>query len=160
MKIKIQIVDLSSGDEQEFLSLVKSAYADSPSAFTFIKAPNESDLRALFVRKLELMRSGKLIDIVARLNNQILGECEVAITSSGKVETGIVGIIVRKEFRRKQIGSALLSYAEAKAKSLGIGSFVAEVRIGNAGAAEFFKKCGFKQVASDKEKVTLLRRWS
>ncbi|MEM3181113.1 MAG: GNAT family N-acetyltransferase [Candidatus Micrarchaeaceae archaeon] len=155
--MKIQFKDLSSGDEREFVSLIKSTYSDSPFAFTFDKAPSEESMRALFARKMELMHNGKLIDIVAKCNRRILGECEMALSYRNKTKTGVVGILVKKEFRRKAIGRALLASAELKAKGFGISCFVAEISEANSVAVKFFEKCGFKQAGSNYGKILLLK---
>ncbi|WP_456478574.1 ribosomal protein S18-alanine N-acetyltransferase [Geoglobus ahangari] len=61
-------------------------------------------------------------------------------------EAKIMSIAVKKEFRRRGIGSMLLREAIKRAKEKGAKRLLLEVRVSNVAAQELYKKFGFSVV--------------
>lgn len=84
--------------------------------------------------------------LVADISGKVVGY--VVTMDVDKFTGKIVSIAVRKEFRRKGIGEALLRKAIERLKAKGKIKIALEVRISNIPAQELYKKLGFKIVGT------------
>ncbi len=125
------------------ITLVKGVYLDKPDAMWYDHEPDEEELAKMFREKLALVRAWQAADAIAIEAGEVAGECEIIKESDG---IGVVGIIVRKEFRSRGIGKELLLFAEKMAVSIGISTLRADVSASNKRAVEFFKRMGFRTV--------------
>lgn len=147
--MQIAIRGLRKKDKGQVKKLVKEVYAEIPEAFTFPHAPTDKELENVFAEKIKRSREKTLIDIVAIKNKKVIGECEIAINKG----QALVGIIVKKEERRKGVGSMLLNKAIEEAKELGVRELFAEVSRNNEPARKFFSLNGFKNKHKNKNFV-------
>ncbi|MDE1768850.1 MAG: GNAT family N-acetyltransferase [Candidatus Micrarchaeota archaeon] len=122
------------------------SYDDYPFAMWFDEKPGKGEIDRIFYNKINGMHSGLLADFVAEDSGRIVGECETAKTYG---DWGIVGIIVRKEYKKRGIGKRLLDESITAAKQIGIGRLGAEVMKTNVEALNFFMINGFKPVKSN-----------
>ncbi len=136
--MEIRGIDLR--DFSSLLDLVVEVYRDSPSAMWFEKEPDKEIFSLVFGNKLVAITEKNAIDMVAVEGGQIIGNCEI-VRKSG--ETGVLGIIVAKDWRRKGVGSSLLDEAIRLAAGIGIYRLRAEFLEENGGAALFLAKKGF-----------------
>jgi len=112
------------------------------------KNRNIEEVEALLGYKLAKIEDKDAVDYVALENDIIVGECEIIKDESNN---GWLGIIVKKGFRGKGLGSILLKKCIQAARRLGIENVFAEVATTNS-AIEFFKKNGFEiKSLEDKE---------
>lgn len=126
-------------------SMIMSVYAENGLSLWFTGKPTTADLAEMLDAKLTACCLGAAADIVAVENGAVVGECEIVKTAP---ETGNVGIIVMKGFRRRKAGSALLEKTMRAARSIGITEVYADVAEGNMPAAGFFLSAGFSVVES------------
>lgn len=84
--------------------------------------------------------------LVADIGGKVVGY--VVTMDVDKFTGKIVSIAVRKEFRRRGIGEALLRKAIERLKAKGKIKIALEVRISNIPAQELYKKLGFKIVGT------------
>ncbi|MGC8628894.1 MAG: GNAT family N-acetyltransferase [Candidatus Micrarchaeia archaeon] len=141
----VRVEKLQQRHRQGLKALIKEVYAEQPSAFTFNTEPDDNQLDALLDKKLKLVKSSKLVDIVAEKEGRPIGECEIAVQEPERL--GVIGIIVSSEERRKGIATALLYKSIEEAKRKGAKLFVAQVNKGNKPAIAFFKARGFRLAA-------------
>ncbi len=157
MPKNLNLRELEEKDVDQAKFLVSEIYAENPKTTNFTYRPSYKELSDLFKTKLSMLNEKSLIDMVAELKGEIVGECEIVLKQEGKEKYGIVGIIVKREHRRKGIGSSLLKKATEKAKELKISTLVAEVDKSNKPAIQFFKKEGFKEKKNG-EKIVFEQR--
>lgn len=136
----MEIRSLRGSDLKELSYLILTIYDEYPMALKFSQRPSDGELASLLDGKLEGMKSGTVIDLVATEGGRVIGECEVVRIGTGDA---IVGVLVLRGQRRKGLGSTLMQEAMAIAKSMGIKRFVAEVRDENRPALSFFTNNGF-----------------
>lgn len=84
--------------------------------------------------------------LVADIGGKVVGY--VVTMDVDKFTGKIVSIAVRKEFRRRGIGEALLRKAIERLRAKGKIKIALEVRISNIPAQELYKKLGFKIVGT------------
>ena len=84
---------------------------------------------------------------ICKLNNEIVGFAGVVIVLD---EADITNIVVKKDFRNKGIGNALLNYLIEFCKSKNLSKINLEVSSNNDIAINLYKKFGFKQVGNRK----------
>uniref|UniRef100_A0A7C4W3V2 Ribosomal-protein-alanine N-acetyltransferase n=1 Tax=Geoglobus ahangari TaxID=113653 RepID=A0A7C4W3V2_9EURY len=80
---------------------------------------------------------------VADLGNFVVG---YIVLQHKEEESKILSLAVRKEFRRRGIGSMLLEKAIESSKEKGKKRLLLEVRISNIPAQKLYKKYGFKTI--------------
>ena len=86
--------------------------------------------------------------IVARSGRQVTSSIVgFAIMTYRDDEAHLLLFAVTAALRRRGIGSALLSWLEATALTAGIGVISLEARARNAGAREFYRHHGYREVA-------------
>ncbi len=133
---------LRDGDFASLAEFVKDIYKDIPESMWFEAPPAEPELRSLFDAKMDAMSRSTVVDLVTFDGKDMVGECEIVKTARS---LGYIGILVKKEYRRKGLASKLLDSAIGMAKGIGIDTVQAEVADGNEAAMEFFIKHGFRQ---------------
>ena len=144
----MKIRKLSYRDFNDLFELISEIYDENPSATWFVQKPNIEEVEALLGYKLAKIEDRDAVDYVALENDIVVGECEIIKDGSNN---GWLGIIVKKGFRGKGIGSILLRKCIRAARKLGIENVFAEVATTNS-AIEFFKKNGFEiKSLEDKE---------
>ena len=153
MAIQIKIRELIESDFGDLLALAEEVYLENPMATLFYEKPSRNMFMAIFKEKIACVMEGRAVDIVA-VCPRVIGECEIARKDG---TTGILGIIISKDFRRKRIGSMLLGTASEKARGMGIEILEAMIAKENAGAIRFFSQCGFKR-SSEKEGILTFRK--
>jgi len=144
----VKIRKLSYRDFNDLFELISEIYDENPSATWFVQKPNIEEVEALLGYKLAKIEDRDAVDYVALENDTVVGECEIIKDVSNN---GWLGIIVKKGFRGKGIGSILLRKCIRAARKLGIENVFAEVAATNS-AIGFFKKNGFEiKSLEDKE---------
>lgn len=150
----MEIRQIDERDIKELSLFLKELYKESAVAMRFDKEPSDAELEALFWKKIEGIRDGKVVDIVA-VDGRIIGECELVIVNG----TAMVGILIVGNKRRKGIGSMLLDQGTALTKRLGAAELVAEVGKGNKAAVDFFLSKGFSYMdAPEKDNTVFLAK--
>jgi ribosomal-protein-alanine N-acetyltransferase len=81
--------------------------------------------------------------IVIRQEGSLLG---FAIMKYGEEEAHMHLLAVKDAYRRKGVGSALLSWLETTARVAGIGLIRLQARAQNVGARSFYRAHGFKEL--------------
>ena len=84
---------------------------------------------------------------VCKQNNEIVGFAGISIILD---TADITNIVVKKDFRNKGIGNALLNYLIEFCKSKNLSKINLEVNSNNDIAINLYKKFGFKQVGNRK----------
>jgi len=144
----VKIRKPSYRDFDGLFELISEIYDENPYATWFAQKPNIEEVGALLGYKLAKLEDKDAVDYVALEKDIIVGECEIIKDGSNN---GWLGIIVKKGFRGKGIGSILLRKCIRAARKLGIENVFAEVATTNS-AIEFFKKNGFEiKSLEDKE---------
>jgi len=144
----VKIRKLSYRDFDGLFELISEIYDENPYATWFAQKPNIEEVEALLGYKLARLEDKDAVDYVALEKDIIVGECEIIKDESNN---GWLGIIVKKGFRGKGLGSILLKKCIRAARRLGIENVFAEVAAANS-AIEFFKKNGFEiKSLEDKE---------
>ena len=142
---KLQIRKISYGDILELSKIISEIYIELPYALTFNKKPSKNFLHELISKKIILSDNNKIIDFIAvDKKNKIMAECEIIPYTDGD-SFGVVGIIVKKDFRRIGIGKALLKHCIKMAIKLNLKYLSATVSKKNKPAILFFKENGFKK---------------
>jgi len=136
----MEIRSLDMPDFEPLFALVLEVYSDSPESMWFSSAPTREGFRFVFRDKIEGIVLRDRVDLVAVENGRILGECEIVRRRN---ETGVLGIIISREQRRKGLGSSLLSQAAGLARRIGITRLRAEISGNNGSAMVFLAKRGF-----------------
>lgn len=145
----MEIRELEHNDLDQLLRFVLDSYDDYPSAMWFDSRPKKEDLERVFYSKINGTKSGLLADMVAEEDGVIIAECEIVRTYT---ESGVVGILVRKEYSKRGIGTKLLDSAIAAAKDIGIYKLKAEVMADNENAVRFFIVNGFVPLGTSRVK--------
>ncbi|WP_456327836.1 ribosomal protein S18-alanine N-acetyltransferase [Archaeoglobus sp.] len=82
--------------------------------------------------------------LVADIGGKVVGY--IAVMDMDRETSKIVSLAVKKEFRRKGIGTKLLSTAIERCRERGKKRVMLEVRVSNYPAQNLYKKIGFKIV--------------
>ena len=81
---------------------------------------------------------------VALSGNDVVGWCDISpMKQEGFTHCGILGMGVRKDFRRLGIGTRLLEQTIRAAKDLGLERIELEVFASNTAAVKLYEKAGF-----------------
>lgn len=113
----------------------------------YLNRPTLNDEIKWFSNRFIEVQSGEVVMKMAEVNSRVVGWCDIvpARANSEVSHVGILGILVRKEYRNNGIGSALL----AAALSAGRNKF-SKVQLGvfsgNAAAIHIYEKAGFKAI--------------
>lgn len=116
------------------------AYKECPLATWFSSEPERGEIERILYSKIKGMVSRSVVDFVCCDSGSIVGECEIVRMAHN---AGVVGIMVRREYAGRHIGSRMLDAAIDYARRIGMSEFTAEVMDGNAGAVKFFINRGF-----------------
>ena len=142
---KLKIRKISYGDITELSKIISEIYLELPYALTFDKKPGKIFLHELISQKIILSDNNKILDFVAMdKKNKIMAECEI-IPNADDTSFGVVGIIVKKEFRHMGVGKALLEHCIKVAIKSNLKYIFAIVSKKNKPAILFFKKNSFKE---------------
>ena len=144
---------LKESDSKGLIELILSIYHDDPLSMWFDSEPKKDELIVLFGNKRRQQSAGNASDIIALDGKKIIGECEIVRVGIG---LGLIGVIIQRSHRRKNVGNTLLKIALNDAKKLGIIRVYAEISLRNDTAIKFFEKMGFSR-ASPAE-ANLLRK--
>ena len=107
---------------------------------TFLEAPSLEETRR-FVRRN--IREGH-VQHVALVEDKVVGWCDaLPIDRPTRAHTGVLGIGVRAEFRRRGIGTALIRETLKKARASGLTRIELSVRQGNASVVALYERFGF-----------------
>ena len=139
----MKVRELNHADLPALSEFIIGAYNDYPLATWFDEEPTASQVERIFYNKISSVRLRALIDVVTEDNGIIAGECEVAKIG---FDNGVIGILVRHGYRRKNIGSDMLREAIDDAVDIGITKFSAEVDEQNADALKFFLRNRFTPI--------------
>jgi ribosomal protein S18 acetylase RimI-like enzyme len=145
----MDIRSLNQYDLKALQNLVYDLYDEYPLAMKFKERPRLEELQNIFREKMNGIYSQMVIDMVAKEGDEILGECEIVKKSE---KTAIVGIIIRKDYRRNGLGTELLNRSMLLAEDMGIEKLVAEVDAKNRLADKFFTRSGFSVKSRRKKK--------
>jgi ribosomal protein S18 acetylase RimI-like enzyme len=107
---------------------------------TFLEAPSLEESRR-FVRRN--IREG-YPQYVALVGEKVVGWCDaLPIDRPTRAHTGVLGIGVLAEFRRRGIGTALIRETLKKARASGLTRIELSVRQGNASVVGLYERFGF-----------------
>jgi len=120
--------------------LVQEIYDENPFATWFYERPSREVLEAIVATKIIKVKENEAIDYLAINRGEIIGECEII---KDQLNRGWLGILVKKDYRGKKVGSKLFEKCIKESKRLGIKELLAEVYYDNS-AIDFFKKKGFE----------------
>ncbi len=136
---------LRGSDSKGLIELIFSVYHDDPLSMWFDSEPRKDELTVLIGNKRRQQSTGNVSDIIALDGKKIIGECEIVRVGIG---LGLIGVIIQKSHRRKNVGSALLKITLNDAKKLGIIRVYAEISLRNDIAIKFFEKMGFSMASA------------
>ncbi len=149
----MEIRPLSHDDMDRLSDFIIDAYESFPQAMWFGSKPSRESLERIFYNKMRGIAERMVSDFVALQGGLVLGECEIVKTGW---DSGIVGMVVRKEFLRTRIGTKLLDAASSYAEEIGMRKLRVEVSSDNEGAIKFFIVNGFapiRKMKMDKEGI-------
>ena len=139
-----------------------SAYYDYPLATWFEDEPTVQQIEEIFEGKLRAIASHRLVDLITDDNGIIAAECEIA---RADFDMGVVGILVERGYRGRNIGGELLVKAMEEAVRIGMTRFAAEVDEENADAMKFFSGLRFTPVGyrdiehrGESKRIAILQR--
>ena len=92
----------------------------------------------------DLMKSYQAQFFVAVDNGEIIG---YAVASIGDRYGHVISLAVSPRYRRRRVGTALMSALEAKLTQEGAEEIHLEVRKGNGGAISFYERWGYRPVS-------------
>ncbi len=138
MLAMLKIRALSESDSAGLEELILGSYGNGGGMW-FSEKPNSHEAKSVVSMKLRMLKEGTLIDNIALLDGEVVGDCEVVLDKG----IGLLGIVVNEKHRNSDIGRALLIETLKKAVALGVKTVFAEVDEGNYSAISFFTKNGF-----------------
>ena len=133
--------ELRGSDRPGLSRLVADVRKELPEAMNFRGDPEPRLIAEIIEWKLDAVREGAMVDLVAVDGGRVVADCEILCDRPG----GVVGIIVDRNHRRKGIGSELLGKCLARSRELGVKTVEAKVMESNSRAVAFFRKMGFAE---------------
>ncbi len=100
---------------------------------------------ANFFKIQQDMKRKKRVSIVAEVNGKIVGNATIKRMSGRLNRVGDIGILIKKEYRNRGIGTKLMKMLLKEAKKIGIKIATLEVVADNERAIHLYTKCGFKE---------------
>jgi ribosomal-protein-alanine N-acetyltransferase len=102
---------------------------------------------------------------VAKDNGEIAGFVAGGVEDTGEEVYGhVMNLAVAPEYRRRGIGQQLIRRLEQEYAILGASGVQLEVRIGNTGAQEFYRRLGYREVfqiacyyANDEDALVMMK---
>lgn len=91
------------------------------------------------------MEQGKRVHLVASVNGQYAGNCEIRVGEKRRRHVGEIGISVAKEYRQEGIGTELLRSLIEEGKKLGLKLLLLYCFETNARAIHVYETLGFKR---------------
>jgi len=146
----MKIREIRQTDADSLSDLILAVYEESSFATTFDSKPSREELGELVKKKVIGSCNGHVIDFVAIEKGAVVADCELVSEGSG---SGMIGILVSKQHRRKGIGSELVKKCCDEAKMHGLRVIRAEIKKQNGVAMVFFSKCGFTDYADGEVRV-------
>ncbi|MCL2358666.1 MAG: GNAT family N-acetyltransferase [Nitrososphaerota archaeon] len=136
---KITLKTPSMDNLMSFTVLINSLVAEKAQIACTEKVTVESEHKWLtqHIKSLEQDRS---ISIIAEVNGEVIASSDMHIQQEGK---GIVGIIVKKQFRNLGIGTHMLKVIISQANQRGIKRLKLQVLATNNPAIHTYTKLGF-----------------
>ncbi len=134
----LEVRKLSESDAGGIAMLILESY-DNGTGMWFAKRPSREEADAVVARKLDMLRKSLLIDNVAMLNGELVGDCEVVVDK----QMGLLGILVKSEYRDAGVGKSLLLASLKDCVRMNVAVVVAEVEESNVHAIGFFTRNGF-----------------
>ncbi len=110
---------------------------------------SQKQLAQRFLRELE---SGNRETYLCRENNRLIAEISLVKDMHDSDYTipdrrvYVSHLIVRKDYRRRGIGQALVGFMTEKAKEAGYSEMTVGVDLNNLPALRLYTKCGFNQI--------------
>lgn len=150
----MRIRSLNDGDLEALSDFIMDAYKEYPMAMWFAKEPSRREVERIFYNKMCGIELRSVVDTVCEEDGKIVGECEIVRVVH---DTGVVGVVVRKNYAGRHMGSSLLDAAMKDAASIGITRFTAEVMETNGDAIRFFIDNGFSSLGEEDGKRGTLR---
>ena len=132
MKAEQQLIELATGEDARVIADLSRDVIEQGLGWSWT-AP----------RVLKALRDDATNVIVARRGKAVAG---FAIMKYGDDTAHIVLFAVNPAYRRCGIGSALMAWLEATARTAGISSIALEARSGNAEARAFYRQVGFNEI--------------
>jgi RimJ/RimL family protein N-acetyltransferase len=111
----------------------------------FRKMPSVEDERRWFSGVLKDVDAGNLVSSVAEVNSHVIGWCDVRRVAPGSPHDhrGVLGLVVRKEFRGGGIGTALMKETIDKCRDK-FESIELKALSNNLRAIKLYKRFGFR----------------
>ena len=134
----LEIRHLNESDSGALAELMLSSY-DNGKGMWFPEKPSRKEAESVVAKKLDMLKRNILIDNVASLNGEVIGDCEIVVDGA----VGLMGILVSNKHRGTGVGRALLIASLKAAVARGMASIFAEVETGNYSAISFFTRNGF-----------------
>lgn len=94
---------------------------------------------------IEKMEKGKKIQLVAEVNGQYAGNCEIRIHERRQAHVGDIGISIAAQYREEGIGYELLSTLVEEGKKAGLKLLILHCFENNDRALHLYEKLGFKK---------------
>ena len=91
------------------------------------------------------IETGKKIQLVAEVNGEYAGNCEIRIQDKRKSHVGDIGISLGANYRDEGIGAALFSALIEEGKKAGLKLLILHCFETNARALHVYEKLGFKR---------------
>ena len=133
-------------DMDTLLALVNAIVDERAMVVSQKKLTKEEELEWLFLL-LQDIKSGKVIHLVVEMDGEIVGNANVAKNQGVFDHTGTLGIMLRREVRRKGIGEKLfLKIIEEARRVLDVSIITLRVMGSNEVAQRLYRKCGFKEI--------------
>ncbi len=99
-----------------------------------------------FVKMQNRMKSKAAVSIVAQIDDEIVGNAAIRSNKGRLKAVGEIGIIVKKEYRNKKIGTNLMKILLKEAKKIGIKIALLQVVSDNKPAIRVYEKLKFKKM--------------
>jgi len=141
---KIEIREIQEKDYVELRNFINSLVRENVYTSKNVMVGKEEVLD--YIRKwLEEIRKKERVYLVAVYKNKIVGATDVKRKKFKEKHVGILGISVRKNYRKEGIGKALIKEAIRISKRIGIKLIILDVFKVNKSAILLYKKMGFRE---------------
>ena len=99
-------------------------------------------------------RNKEVVSIAAFVGEEMVGHCDVWRRKLGDINhTGVLGIVIRKEYRGIGVGEMLISEALRAAKRIGVWLVELTAFTNNSAAVRLYEKMGFLKVGVIPNKI-------
>lgn len=133
-------------DVDALLSLVNAIVEDKAMVASQKKLTREEELEWLS-QLLKDIENGKAVHLVVEIDEEIMGNANIAKNGGAFDHVGTLGIMLHREIRGKGIGEKLfLKIIEEAHRVLGVSIITLRVMGSNEVAQRLYRKCGFEEV--------------